>query len=386
MTRRIIYLPLEPVKERYTIQLSAARTGWLERNWLETGIEYVRIEGTALRDTIRTGQVLDATNRGYWATSQIQKLLAFIDEGRLRGTDVIYFDDFWHPGMSAIKYACTQLNHPVKMYAFLWAQSVDQFDFTHKMKDWMRPFEIGISTILDGIFVTSTALKKLCVDNGVGTEEKVHVTGLPYNSREVRDRFAKELLPPKRIRKQVVYSSRWDSEKRPELFLEIIERTLQYDPEFRFVVTTSAEKLRSNDPNLLAQLEAKIRKYPHHIELRENQTKEAYYRTLQESEVQINTADQDWVSWTLLEATTAGCKPLYPEFLSFPEALEFDGTYMYEKGNADSAARKLVNLCSFELFGGGPTFYRKYDMSWYRMFRIMNGKSYDDLYRSPDTI
>lgn len=376
---KIFYVPLEPVKERYTVQLSAPVTGWLESRWIEYNIPYVRINGFApIRDTIKHGTVLDAVNRGYWASSQIMELLYELDQGVLTSEDVIYFDDFWHSGMSALRYAFDQVGVRPKMFAMLHAQSIDPFDFTYPMRHWMRPFEIGIGKILDGIFVTSTCLQDMCIHAGIGTKETVHVCGLPYNSTEVRTHFPKNEMIPKQ--RQVVYSSRWDREKRPDVFLRIAQRVTKIDPSIKFVITTSAEKIKSNDSSLLGMLYEFLKKYPNNIELRENQTKEEYYRTLLESSVQLNTADQDFVSWTLLEATTAGCKPLYPYFLSFPEAIERD-IYMYAKNDFVHGAAKVIELINAPKLDV-DYIYQKYDKSWYRMYSVMKGQSYEALYRS----
>jgi hypothetical protein len=78
-------MPLESYKERYTCQLSAPKTGWLERNWLKEGINYVRVEGDSNlgSSTIADGTVLDATNRGMWSCSQIQNLLNHLKAGHI---------------------------------------------------------------------------------------------------------------------------------------------------------------------------------------------------------------------------------------------------------------------------------------------------------------
>ncbi len=62
-------------------------------------------------------------------------------------------------------------------------------------------------------------------------------------------------------------------------------------------------------------------------------TKQNYYQILDESKVQFNCADQDWVSFTLLEAVTFGCHPVYPDFRSFPEV--FTPNPRYVRSDAD---------------------------------------------------
>jgi Glycosyltransferase len=369
--KRIIYFPLEPLKERYTWQLSLKETGWLESRWIENGIDYLRIEGEALRNTIKDGSVLDANGRGYWATSQIQKFLKLLDEGDVTTDDVLFFDDFWHPGISALPYSFHLTGIKPKMYAFLYAQSVDQFDFTYPMRHWMRHFEIGIGKILDGIFVTSTALRDLLIYAGIGTKDTIHITGLLYNSNEVKTHFPLK-LPEKS--KQVVYVSRWDVEKRPDVFLSIVDWVLLKRKDIKFVISTSFEKIRSNDPLLLDLLNTYLERYPDNLTLRENQTKEEYYQNLLESKVQINTADQDWVSWTLLEATTCGCTPLYPNYLSFPEALDFIDVFLYQKNNPVDAGEKIIRMIDSPSTINFNWVYEKYDLAWKRMTYVMNDK------------
>jgi len=372
---KIFYFPLEPYKERYTVQLSSSKKGWLESRWVQNGIDYIRVEGTALNDDnqIKTGSVLDSNGRGYWACSQIMNFLSLFQQGKVSQDDVLYFDDFWHPGIEALPYTFHLSNVWPKMYAMLHAQSVDMFDFTYPMRGWMRHLERSIGSFLSGIFVTSTCLYDLCLYNGVGNKNNLFICGLPYNSDEVKTHFPSEF--PKRKR-QVIFSSRWDKEKRPDVFLAIAERVYQLDPTIQFVITTSATKLRSNEESALSLLEAY--KFPN-LTLKENQSKEQYYENLLSSSMQINTADQDFVSWTLLEATTCGCRPLYPYFLSFPEVLDFRGDLMYIKNDVEDAAQMIIKYID----GSEENWdwvYKKFDLAWFRMYKTMKGEAYDTLY------
>lgn len=363
--RNLIYLPLEPYAERYTCQLSKARTGWLERRWLEAGQPYIRIEGESLSSEIRTGSVLDAFGRGYWALRQVQDVLKFMQQGHITSEDAIYFDDFWHPGMSAIPYAAELSGVKPKMYAMLHAQSVDEFDFTCRMLPWIRPFEVGIGCILSGIFVTSTELRELCIKAGIGTPQTVHLCGLPYNSEEVQEHF--RYCGPKR--RQVVFSSRLDWEKQPHFFLKVAEKMAVRDPSVRFVITTSSKALRSNDPAVLPAL-LKYQDKHDNLEVCVGLTKEQYYGTLQESAVQFNCALQDWVSWTLLEATTCECTPVYPNFRSFPEVLP--SAYLYNPTDVSSAVEKILYALDHPM-ENHRLVYGKFDKSWHRMLQVMHG-------------
>jgi len=370
--RKLFYLPLESYKERYTCQLSAPETGWLERNWMKEGVNYTRVEGDSnlASSLITDGVVLDSTNRGMWCCSQIKNLLSHLKAGHITSDDVIYFDDFWTPGFSALPYAFHLTGIQPRMYAMLHAQSIDKFDFTYDMRHWMRHFEKGTAKCLSGIFVTSTCLRDLCLYHNVGHPGNVFLTGLPYNSEEVESHFPKHV--PLKADNQVIYSSRWDKEKDPGFFMDVIERCIQLKIDVNFLITTSSEKLRSNDSALLERLQNLINKYPYVVKLRENCSKEEYYTNLLESKIQMNTADQDFVSWTLLEATTCGCRPLYPNFLSFPEALNYNYDYMYEKNDVTSAVLALKKALSAAI-SDYSHIYKPFDNSWKRMLSIMQG-------------
>lgn len=384
--RKLFYVPLESYKERYTCQLSAPKTGWLERNWIKAKVNYQRIDGSLNEVTgnIKNGCVLDAVRRGIHCCSQIQEILQRLQTGEITSEDCIYFDDFWTPGISALPYAFELMGVKPKMYCMLHAQSVDQFDFTYKMRHWMRHFEKGIAAIMDGIFVTSTCLRDLLLYHGVGTKDNVFICGLPYNSEEVREHFPK--FPggyPLPKNHQVIYSSRWDKEKDPEFFMEVMEFAILKRVDVKFVITTSAPELRSNEPRLIRKVKNLASLFPYNIEIRENLTKEEYYWALLESKVQMNTADQDFVSWTLLEATTCGCRPLYPNFLSFPEALQFNNEFMYQKGSVSDAVRMLDRSLK-QPKESYAHIYKPFDQSWLRMLEIMTGEDYgtETLYNS----
>lgn len=375
---RIIYFPLESYKERYTCQLSAANTGWLHSRWLENEIPVMRIKGdTAFSTAIKTGSVLDATRRPQYACSQVREYLYYLEDEKFSKEDVIYFDDFFHPGIEAIAYAHNLMsrynNHYKKkglprMYALLHAQSVDVYDFTYQMRDWMRYYEMMVGSILDGVFVSCNLLKELVDKAGIGHPTKVHSVGLPFNSDRVKDYFPKEIPEKKR---QVIFSSRWDDEKDPSFFLELAYYAKKYDPTIKFVITTSQPKLRSNFGGLLSLLDKALAELPT-LELRENQSKTQYYENLLESKIQFNCADQDFISWTLLEALACECIPVYPNFRSFPEVLP--SGYLYEKRKVQEAFALINFFMDLPFPEPLKEVYKHQDLTWKRMLDIMEEK------------
>lgn len=385
----LYYMPLEAYKARYTMQWSAPKTGWLERRWRDASVSYKRIEGRdeALenRGEIKVGSVVDGVGRSIYAMAQIKELLLLAEQGQVSSSDVIYFDDFWHPGMEALRYAFDLMGIRPRMFAFLHAQSVDEFDFTYPMRHWMRHYERGNAAILDGIFVCGPCLQELVARGGIAPIEKVIVTGHPYASDEVVERMFKDSegqwSPPwDEIREnKVVFTSRFDAEKNPHFFLDIVEHFAINNEDVRFVLCTGGKQIKSTDPSAIERLHSMLKSYPEHLELKENLEKEEYYRELCTAKVQLNTADQDFVAITLLEASTAGTYPIYPYFRSFPETFEYRPGFMYQRLNLEDAVQMIRDVVYRDDLWDKTSIldrqwiHKRFDNSWERMLKAMTG-------------
>ena len=383
----LYYCPLESYKERYTMQWSAPITGWLERNWIKNNTPYQRIDGYQSRpSSIKTGCVLDAVTRSMFCFSQIEQLLILAEEGKITNQDIIYFDDFWHPGIEALPYAFHMFKIKPKMFAFLHAQSVDEFDFTYPMRHWMRFFEKGIAATLDGIFVCGPCLRDLVVFGGIAPKEKVYITGHPFCSQEVRERMPSTNSFIISRKPHVIFCSRWDSEKNPQFFIEVAKRVIRNKPNAHFIICTSSEHIRSNDINNIEILRDAILEYPNQIILKENLSKEEYYIELCQAKIQMNTANQDFVAITLLEASVAGCYPVYPYFRSFPETFRYDPQYMYKHLDLNDAVQKVLyilnrdDLWTAEEITNRAWIHTRFDSSWRRMLQVMKGQPIDNPY------
>jgi glycosyltransferase involved in cell wall biosynthesis len=338
-----------------------------------------------VRDYIGTGVVLDAVARSTYCFSQIEQLLEIADRGLFHDGDVIYLDDFWTPGLEALPYLLDQIGAKVKVYSFLFAQSVDEYDFTYKMRRWMRPMEVGYASMMDGIFVAHPLLKELVVGGGIAPEDKVFVSGHPFCSEEVAERMPWRRGPWEMKRQdKVVFSSRWDDEKNPLFFLRVAALVKRWRPEARFVICTGSQKVRSNNhSNLvkLAQAEA-----DGIVEVREGLSKEEYYQEVAEAKVQMNTALQDFVPLTLLEASVAGTYPVYPYFRSFPDTFRHMSEYLYQAFNEEAAAAKIIGVLNRDdlwtetAIEARSWIHTRFDVAWKRQLVVMGllGGKFDE--------
>lgn len=355
----IFYAPLEDYKERYTGQL---------RHWMQVAFsrankeatdaglprhDVVTVEGERGSGAIKTGQVLDAGQRVRWATEQIKRLSRAIDAGSVKDGDHIHLDDFWHPGLDSLWYMLDSHNlYNVWVSAFCWAQSVDCYDFTHKMRFWMRDGEKMHGNRIRWIFVADEQLRELLVAADIGGSASVKMVGLPFDSAAIQDiHYGVGQRPfwlPEHKKRKVVFSSRFDSEKDPEFFLQVARWVKEASPDTEFVMCSSATEVRSNASYLREKIKDAVEDGT--VTLKLGLSKKEYYDELVTARVQFNSALQDWVSFTLLEAVTFGCWPIYPMYRSFPAALRHESTFMYRPGDEEEAANMVGGVLDTDQF------------------------------------
>lgn len=364
MTKTLFYLPLEPYVERYTYLMSK-RGGWAEQNFLKHGIHFFRIEGVKLESaTIKTGSVVDAFTRSYWAMDQVHQVLSLIEKKKIKDGDVVYTEDFWHPGIESLFYVRDLTGVDFKVGCFMHAQSIDDSDFTHKMKKWIGPIERGLSHGYDYVFVTSPILAGLAMSSSWNANS-IKLTGLPYNKSALLDTYGYLLKDVKKKPLSVLFSSRFDSEKNPNFFLDLVETM----PDIHWRLVKPRQHL-SNDLEVCRRafdLEMRLENF----EIIDTSNKEDYYRALAESEIQFNCAEQDWVSWTLLEAVTFGCKPCYPNHKDFPHELAGFEECIYKHQDLDSAKIAIQRLLGEPYRKDLISIADRHDKSWEKKLEVM---------------
>jgi glycosyltransferase involved in cell wall biosynthesis len=326
MGKVLRHLPLEPYKQRYTEFLKSWEQEAFSKKFNVQTIEVAM--DTPLAANIRTGEVLDSHTRPIWAMRQIQSLLD-LGESKL-GT--IYFSDFFHPGLEALPYS----RRKFKSAAFLWAQTFDKYDFTTQFVDWMRAWEYMACYIYDKIFVACEELRELIIAAMPYMAAKLITVGLPFNSKFVTG-AANIMAAPTTGCPQVIYSSRWDLEKQPDLFLDVVEHC----SDITFGVCTGWPELRGTATQAIERATYLSKKPKSNLQLFTGLSKDKYYGYLVGASAQFNCAKQDWISFTLLEALTFNCIPIYPNFRSFPAALNYDADFLYAPDSMGSAIEHL---------------------------------------------
>jgi hypothetical protein len=334
---------LEPYKARYTLQL----TDWNTEVFNRRRIKHVVVPGSTLASDqeIVTGQVLDAHGRTYFGMSQLMNLVQLMKEGKVTNEDVIYFEDMFQPGIESLPYILNQIDakHRPRVFVRCLAQSIDPDDFVHVwgMSKWMGHYEKMVDSFVDGVLATNEEMVAHMKIAG-WTAPIYNISGLAFGKREVQSRIDR-IKPFNDRRMRVVFSARWDQEKQPDFYMDLIEEYTKRNPRANteFCVC-SGGKLRSNSDSYMKR--TKKMEEAGKLLIYENLEKNQYYDILNDSRVVFNCALQDWVSNTVSEADALGCNVLYPAYRSFPETFANDKDRLYIPWSLEDAVTKLEIL------------------------------------------
>ena len=343
--RKLFYMGLEPYKARYTLQLQEWNRAVFERR----GIDYVIVPGETLGNdqAIVTGQVLDAHGRSYFGMSQLMNLVRMMKAGEVTNEDVVYFEDMFQPGIESLPYIMDQV--PVDMrpriYVRCLAQSIDPDDFVHVwgMAKWMGHYEKMVDSFVTGVLATNEEM--VMHMKVAGWQAPLYnISGLAFGKREVRGRVLGPLKPFDERAMRVGFAARWDQEKQPDFYMDLIEAWHEKHKDnypmnqVEFCIFSGA-KLKSNNDSYMARTrELQERGL---LTVYEDLEKNDYYNLLNDTRVLFNCALQDWVSNTVSEADTLGCNVLYPAYRSFPETFANDSSRLYVPWSIEDAMMKL---------------------------------------------
>ena len=329
---------LEPYKARYTLQLQ----DWNERVFKRRDINYHLVNGQTLSNdqSIVTGQVLDAHGRTFYSLTQMAELVRLMKIGEVTSEDVIYFEDMYTSGIDSIPYILKQVpkQYRPKVYVRCLAQTIDPDDFLHvwDMQGFMRKYEEMVNEFVDGVLASNEEM--VMHMKVAGWKAPIYnISGLAFGKEEVRGRV-KEIKPFDKRKLRVVFAARWDQEKQPDFYMDIIEEYTRIHKDVEFALLSGA-KLRSNnssymDRTLDLERQGKLKIYS-------DLDKNEYYELLNDSRVLFNCALQDWVSNTVSEADALGCNVVYPAYRSFPETFANDHSRMYVPWSKTDALTKL---------------------------------------------
>tara|TARA_B110000459_G_scaffold185904_1_gene217012 strand:+ start:915 stop:2078 length:1164 start_codon:yes stop_codon:yes gene_type:complete len=332
---------LEPYEGRYTLQLQ----DWSERAFKKRGIEYVVVPGETIDNTkaISVGQVLDAHGRSYFGMSQLMNLVQMMRSGECSGEDIVFFEDMFQPGMESLPYIMCQIpkEQRPKIYLRCLAQAVDPDDFVHVwgMSKWMSLYEQMCNEIPNVHILATNEEMVAHMRIANWTAPIYNISGLSFGKEEVLSRVDNKIKPWDARSDRVVFAARFDQEKQPDFFMDVIEMVKATHPHIEFAVL-SGGPLRSNNDKYLER--ALRMETEGKLTILKDLQKNEYYNVVNDSKVMFNCALQDWVSNTVSEADALGCNVVYPAYRSFPETFANDHTRLYMPWSKEDAVSKIL--------------------------------------------
>lgn len=341
---KIFHIGLESYQARYTFQLEE----WYRREFQRLNVDYEIVRGETLDDTqsISTGQVLDAHGRSYYSMTQLANLVKKMKSGEVTSDSVLLFEDMFTPGIESIPYILNQVGPEFRPRVFVrcLAQSIDPDDFVHVwgMSPWMRSYESMVNQFSTAILATNEEMVAHAKIAG-WSAPIYNISGLAFGLDEVRERVNNQLTPWDQRDRRVIFSARWDAEKQPGFFMDLIDLWYQRHPntDVEFAVL-SGGPLKSNDGSYMPRTARMVREK--RLKVYQGLEKNQYYDLVNRSRVLLNTALQDWVSNTVSEADALGCNVLFPAYRSFPEAFSNDHERLYVPWSKEDALNKLEKL------------------------------------------
>jgi hypothetical protein len=312
------------------------------------GLDVVYVPGTTIDNTksISVGQVLDAHGRSYFGMSQMMNLVQMMRNGEVTGEDVVYFEDMFQPGIESLPYIMDQIPESQRPRVFVrcLAQAIDPDDFVHVwgMAKWMSTYEQMVNCFVTGVLATNEEMvAHMRIANW--TAPIYNISGLAFGKEEVLERIGGrgQLKPFDQRQMRVVFGARFDQEKQPDFFMDLVEKVRADHPNIHFAILQGGP-LRSNNPRYIKR--AREMQARGDLEIHENLKKNDYYAIVNDSRVLFNCALQDWVSNTVSEADTLSCNVLYPAYRSFPETFANDPDRLYVPWSIDDAEHKLYEL------------------------------------------
>jgi hypothetical protein len=346
--RKLYYMGLEKYESRYTYQL----TQWNEDVFKRRGYDVSYVPGLTLDNSqkIVVGQVLDAHGRSYFSMSQMMNLVRLMQQGLVTNEDVVYFEDMFQPGIESLPYILNQVPTKLrpKIFVRCLAQSIDPDDFVHVwgMSKWMGLYEKMVCELVrdsNGAVLASNEEMVMHMKIAGWDCDIYNVSGLAFGKNEVLARVDGQLKPFSERKMRVGFAARWDQEKQPNFYMDLIdEYRHQYPNDPVEFAIFSGGTLRSNNSSYMER--TRIMQSQGALTVYENLEKNQYYNLLNDTRVLFNCALQDWVSNTVSEADTLGCNVLYPAYRSFPETFANDEDRLYVPWSIIDALNKLVNL------------------------------------------
>jgi len=302
--REILFLPIEPIEERYSEQWLR----WFTESFKKAGIAF-KTFGHTNTVKIKDGQFLDSSYTMRYKLAQAFQVCEYIEKNRDKKFTVFCLDT-WNPCLLNIAYMRDTLGLDIKIKSMLHAGVYDSHDYLAKcpVAQWGGNLEKSLYKAHDEIFIATEFHINLFAKNYSCSRK---FTKVDWPVAECNDRF-------KWSEKQnlVVFPHRLADEKRPELFDQLAMMYNEKYPKDNLVFLKTVD-VCSN--------------------------KKEYYSLLDEAKFVVSFANQETFGIAMQEGVNRGCIPLVPNKLAYKELFDADFKFFMIEECRDKLKHLLHN-------------------------------------------
>lgn len=157
----------------------------------------------------------------------------------------------------------------------------------------------------------------------------------------------------------VLWNHRWEHDKGPELFRDLLLALDQDDIPFDIALLGQQyDKVPVAMKEIINHFGERV-KYKGYLQSRKD-----YLNVLQSASVIPVTSRHDFYGYSLLEAIACGCYPLLPERQVYPEYMELLGAQCYYKDEEQLLKKLKSRLLTTETFDLSEAFYQRHDLQY----------------------
>jgi hypothetical protein len=361
MKKRVYYIPIEPLKERYTEQWFKYIPQALSKYNFDVHV----IVGEPLNNSVEVGTFLDINSTVHYKAVQLQKISKLFYEGTIKDGDIFFIADLEFWGIESIRYLADLQNIKVGIFGFLHAASYTKEDYMEKCAGYGKYFELGWLRICDIVFVGSNyhrqaifnrRIKKYCTSKMDRKDlyNKIVVSGNPL----FRQAYTNVAYDTTGKRNQIIISNRFDWEKRPNLTLDfayLIKK--KYGDNISIIITTSRPKFKSNK-NWLTQYAYNLYKDGIIDYIYEDLSKDDYHTLLKQSKIMISNTIEENFGYCIAEACLFNTYPLIKRDYSHIELVENDDRLLFD--DEDEILDKVDKLlkADFDIIHYATKYYK----------------------------
>jgi len=157
----------------------------------------------------------------------------------------------------------------------------------------------------------------------------------------------------------IIWNHRWEYDKNPELFFRTLFQLAEQQVDYRLAILGQSF---AQHPDIFAETRERLGRRLLHVGYVAD--RQEYYQWLRQGSLIVSTANHEFFGMAVIEAVRAGCRPLLPNRLSYPEL--FPDEYLYNDEDllyrlqeglqkprlAATAARQLTEQFSWPALAG----------------------------------